>query len=111
MQRIERQYLQKQQIQGPLDKIGWLAHSRLHSVTENNTTTPLGKQEECSKECLKVSAWAASAMERSRGASCLRWRANRAPPGRNAGALPSMDVRWGFRRPTPQGPPRPVNVR
>src|SRR5215813_3062977 len=51
MQRLERQYLQKQQIQGPLDKIGWLAHSRLHSVTENTTTTPLGKQEEVLKEC------------------------------------------------------------
>src|SRR5215467_1035620 len=53
MQRFERQYLQKQQIQGPLDKIGWFAHSRLHSVTEKHTTTPLGKQEECLKEYLK----------------------------------------------------------
>src|SRR5215467_2380092 len=57
MQRLERQNLQKQQIQSPLDKIGWFAHSRLHSVTENNTTASLGKQEECLKESLKVSAW------------------------------------------------------
>src|SRR5215831_11774744 len=49
MQRLERQYLQKQQIQGPLDKIGWFAHARLHSVTENHTMIPLGKQEECLK--------------------------------------------------------------
>src|SRR5678815_3087562 len=77
MQRLERQYLQKQEIQGPLDKIGWLAHLRLHSVTENNTMAPLGKQ----GECLKVSAWAATAMEGSRGPSCFRWRANRAPAG------------------------------
>src|SRR5262245_31699083 len=75
MQRLKRQYLHKQQIQSPLDQlgwlahsltndqihvpldqIGWLAHSRLHSVTENNTMTPLGKQEECSKECSGVSA-------------------------------------------------------
>src|SRR5215471_14467228 len=74
MQRLKRQYLQQQQIQGPLDKIGWLAHSRLHSVTENTTMTPLGKQEECLKEFLKVSAWAVSAMEKSRGPSCFRWR-------------------------------------
>src|SRR5215471_21826624 len=65
MQRLERQYLQEQQIQGSLDKIGWLAHSRLHSVTENNTMTPLGKQEEFSKDCLKMSEWAASAMEKT----------------------------------------------
>src|SRR5215471_20347374 len=63
MQRLKLQYLQKQQIQGPLDKIRWLAHSRFHSVTEKHTMTPLGKQEEFSKGCLKVSAWAAFAME------------------------------------------------
>src|SRR5262249_42843730 len=75
MQRLERQYLQKQQIQGPLDKIGWLAHSRLHSVTENTTTTPLGKQEAVLKECFDNVWRGRFAMEKKKRAVMLRWRA------------------------------------
>src|SRR5215467_3411181 len=38
----------------PWTRSDGLLISRLHSVTEKHTMTPLGKQEECSKECLNI---------------------------------------------------------